>query len=288
MDTHISHKHWQCQARHNDRNEHLELCLSNDYWEFVCLLQGCLELYDKDYVRIATFMPEDSNLIFIPQETIVHYHFMQQNQCLRYLRVRFCSTWLHSLCDTPDACVKYSIEHGRRIALAAKVPVRISAGMRSHIQTLVAHREDAFYDRIQMEACLMHLMSYVLPLLRHQCFCNDFQSVKERHFDKIIRAEKIIRENIKEPCTLISLARSVGTNECTLKQGFKAIYGTTVYNYLNNLRMMRALELIEGSDLSIGDISEALGYKNHSNFTVAFKKHYGYTPKKAKNSLVEN
>lgn len=288
MDTHISHKHWQYWAHHSDKNEHLELCLPSDYWEFICLLQGSLELYDKDYRRIATFMPEDSNLIFIPKETIVHYHFMQRDARLHYLRVRFCSTWLHSLCDTPDACVKYSIERGQRTALAATTPVRISASMRSPVQELLSYQEDAFYDRIQMEASLMHLMSYVLPLLRQQCSCNDFQSIKERHFDKIIRAEKIVRENIKEPCTLISLARSVGTNECTLKQGFKAIYGTTVYNYLNNLRMVRALELIEGSDLSIGDISEALGYKNHSNFTVAFKKHYGYTPKKAKNSLIEN
>lgn len=33
-------------------------------------------------------------------------------------------------------------------------------------------------------------------------------------------------------------------------------------------------------DLSIGQIADEIGYKNHSNFTAAFKRTYGYSPKK--------
>ncbi len=50
--------------------------------------------------------------------------------------------------------------------------------------------------------------------------------------------------NISNPPSLIELARQVGINECTLKRGFRQIFGNTMFGYLHDYRMEQARQLL--------------------------------------------
>lgn len=78
--------------------------------------------------------------------------------------------------------------------------------------------------------------------------------------------------------SLHELAAMVGTNECTLKKGFKQEFGTTVFQYLFDFRMDLAVHYLLDTSLPIADIGVKLGYDYQSHFCTAFKRKHGVSP----------
>lgn len=99
------------------------------------------------------------------------------------------------------------------------------------------------------------------------------------HVEKqMYEAKKQILENIKNPHTLKTLARIIGTNEYELKRNFKQLFGITVFGYINDIRMQRAQKYLKNTQLTIAQIADKIGYKNPQHFSTAFKKSIGSTP----------
>jgi len=96
----------------------------------------------------------------------------------------------------------------------------------------------------------------------------------------IRKAKQILLNKMTDPPTISQLAKQSGINEFKLKNGFKDIYGNTIYGYLNEHRMQQAILLLEQRSHTINEVAYAIGYNKPSNFIAAFKKKYGVTPKK--------
>ncbi|MBT1697929.1 AraC family transcriptional regulator [Fulvivirgaceae bacterium PWU4] len=103
-------------------------------------------------------------------------------------------------------------------------------------------------------------------------------SLRQSDLEKLHQAREYIIQHLDNPGTLLELAHKVGINDFKLKQGFKQIYGTTVFGLVHEERMQKALTLLRETNMSILDISMLTGYKNASNFTAAFRKRFGYPP----------
>ena len=104
--------------------------------------------------------------------------------------------------------------------------------------------------------------------------------VDEENVRKIRKAKEIILNHMTEPPTLQDLASEIGLNLKKLKEGFKQIYGDTVYGYLLDHKMNEARSMLNTKQYNINEISLRLGYSTSSHFIAAFKKKYGTTPKK--------
>lgn len=96
--------------------------------------------------------------------------------------------------------------------------------------------------------------------------------------DRIHDARGILRQRIDNPPNLGELSRLVGLNECTLKQGFRQVFGTTVFGYLHDYRLEQAQELLMGGEMKISEVAEAIGFGDRSYFAAAFRKKFGYNP----------
>lgn len=59
---------------------------------------------------------------------------------------------------------------------------------------------------------------------------------------------------------------------------FRSVYGYSIYEYVLKLRMERAKDLLENSDIKILDIAERLGYTDNHYFSKAFKNYYDISP----------
>ncbi|MEK9603430.1 MAG: AraC family transcriptional regulator [Flavobacteriaceae bacterium] len=104
--------------------------------------------------------------------------------------------------------------------------------------------------------------------------------VDEENVRKIRKAKEIILGRMAEPPTLQSLSSEIGLNIKKLKEGFKQIYGDTVYGYLLEHKMNEARSMLNSKQYNINEISLKLGYSTSSHFIAAFKKKFGTTPKK--------
>lgn len=96
--------------------------------------------------------------------------------------------------------------------------------------------------------------------------------------DKIYQARDIICSEYLNPPSLQKVALRVGTNECTLKAGFKEAFRTTVFNYLFDYRMNIAIHYLLDTNKSIGEVAGLVGYEHQAHFCTAFKRKFNVTP----------
>lgn len=109
--------------------------------------------------------------------------------------------------------------------------------------------------------------------------------VDEQNVQKIREAKDIIIARMIEPPSLKELANEVGLTLKKLKEGFKQIYGDTVYSFLFDYKMEHARKLLESNQYNVNEVGLKVGYSTASHFIAAFKKKFGTTPKKYVNSI---
>jgi AraC-like DNA-binding protein len=96
--------------------------------------------------------------------------------------------------------------------------------------------------------------------------------------ERLLFARDYLISHMDMPPTLGELARTAGINEFKLKNGFKEIFGTTVFGYLSDYRLEQVkFELTEGKK-SATDVAFELGYSSLQHFSAAFKKKFGVAP----------
>ncbi|WP_239584499.1 AraC family transcriptional regulator [Aquibacillus albus] len=87
----------------------------------------------------------------------------------------------------------------------------------------------------------------------------------------------MLEENYMEDISLDFCADEVNLNPSILSKVFKEFSGWNFIDYLTNIRLTKAKDLLMETDTKIKDIAESIGYK-HSYFNRIFKKHEGITP----------
>jgi two-component system response regulator YesN len=97
-----------------------------------------------------------------------------------------------------------------------------------------------------------------------------------------------VNENFSYELTLASLAEMFHINETYLSGLFKQSVGVTFSDYVTRLRLSRAADLLQESELKLTDIATLVGYSSSSYFSTAFKKFYGKGPKEYREELRES
>ena len=110
-------------------------------------------------------------------------------------------------------------------------------------------------------------------------------AAKERPSEKALRdGERIktmlryIEEHLGGELTAAQIARSAAISESECLRCFRAMIGTTPIQYVRQLRVQRAAELLETSDERIADIGAACGFQEMGYFARTFRALKGQTP----------
>lgn len=75
------------------------------------------------------------------------------------------------------------------------------------------------------------------------------------------------------------VAAITGVGRRTLEKRFRAEVGKGIDEVIRDVRLKRAVELMDNSSLTISEISAKAGFSNPFYFSNVFKKHYGVSPK---------
>lgn len=103
--------------------------------------------------------------------------------------------------------------------------------------------------------------------------------LKTDDIERIHHAKDILLQNHNNPPSLLDLARQVGLNDCTLKRGFRQVFGKTAFGYLHDYRIEKARQLLQEGNLNVTETARSVGFANRSYFAAAFRKKYGVSPK---------
>ncbi|MEM9539001.1 MAG: AraC family transcriptional regulator [Cyanobacteria bacterium P01_E01_bin.42] len=97
--------------------------------------------------------------------------------------------------------------------------------------------------------------------------------------DRIVYARDILLSRIDNPPTLLELSRQVGLNDRKLKQGFRQVFGTTVFGYLRDHRLQQAQQLLLMPEATIAGVAQKVGYRSPEAFSNAFRRNFAINPK---------
>lgn len=110
---------------------------------------------------------------------------------------------------------------------------------------------------------------------------NEIRIGNLKRFQKIFI---FISENFQEDIRIAQLAEMVNVSESHLCRLFKQISGKTVGDYINGLRVEKAVELLKESDLNITEIAFLTGFSDANYFSRIFRKYKKITPSEMRKS----
>ena len=98
---------------------------------------------------------------------------------------------------------------------------------------------------------------------------------------------KLTNNYLSEFPSIEELAKLALMSETKLKKLFKQVFKMGLYEYYQKNRMHRARQMLISGKYKISEIGTMLGYSNLSNFSVAFRKEFGYLPSECKANPLE-
>lgn len=159
-------------------------------------------------------------------------------------------------------------------------PGRANSAMLVVLQQILQCPYHGWMKRLFLESKVLELMTL---LLAHEVEVQQGKQpvahLKPDDVDRLHQAKAILHQNLENPPSMMQLARLVGLNECTLKQGFRQIFNTTVFGYLRQYRMEQARLLLMQGRMNVGEVAKAVGYASQSRFAAVFRKTFGVNPK---------
>lgn len=128
----------------------------------------------------------------------------------------------------------------------------------------------------------IYIQSKVYDLV-YKCL-NEIESNDDKYLSKediyyLDKVKEFILQNLDKSFNLIQLSKIASTNENKLQKNFKIYFKQTIFDFILDCRMREAKELLKNSDYNINEISQKVGYKYQSNFSIAFTKKFGILPK---------
>ncbi len=105
------------------------------------------------------------------------------------------------------------------------------------------------------------------------------ENMPTKHSNKIVwLAKQYMEQYYAENITLDMLAEKFFFNKFYLERCFKQVLDCTPLQYLKQVRMERAKNLLISTDFSISEIAIQVGYSSASHFACIFQKYTGQTP----------
>lgn len=134
-------------------------------------------------------------------------------------------------------------------------------------------------------ALLLH--SRTLELL-HEALCQPLQTASNaatrptlqlREHLRMAKLKTLLDTHQDGGAPVATLARNMGLSPSALQRHFRQIYGTSIDDYRRTQRLERAHALLEQTGCSVLEVAHASGYTSAANFSTAFKRHFGISPK---------
>ncbi|MCS4224381.1 AraC family transcriptional regulator [Sphingobacterium sp. BIGb0165] len=122
----------------------------------------------------------------------------------------------------------------------------------------------------------------MLPLLLAKPFQLQISAAQS---DKMMAICTFILENLTNKLSITQLAQKFNLSERSLFRQFKEELQMTIFQFIKQHRLLKALHLLENKDLQIAQIVYAIGYDSVSNFSNLFKEYFGISPQHYRTNL---
>lgn len=174
------------------------------------------------------------------------------------------------------------------LAGAAELPARRVPVTHPTVLLAAHHLLECPYDGsfrgAYMRSKVTELICHVLAAMTDPAQVHAGERLSSVDIRKLEQAMHRVRADLQAPIRVDELACEVGLSRRRLQQGFRQLYGDTVCNVRDRLRMELALDLVVDSTMSMIEIAMETGYEHPASFTRAFKATFAASPVATRNA----
>ncbi|ABW31703.1 helix-turn-helix transcriptional regulator [Acaryochloris marina] len=154
---------------------------------------------------------------------------------------------------------------------------RITDSIQQQIQKIFHCPYTGLMQQLYLESKVLELLTLQLSTWQYnsrQTTNLDIDEIEQLHW-----AKETLVQQAQQPPSLTEFAQQVGLSEHRLNQGFRHLFGTTVFGYLKQYRLQQAQALLHNPNLSIAKVAATVGYRNPEAFSTAFRQQFAISPK---------
>lgn len=142
---------------------------------------------------------------------------------------------------------------------------------------LIVYQVERIFGRVIARQAQRNFFHEIRNITEPAGFADQQQS---QHTDEAIAQAQIwIQDNLSKPLRIADIAHQFGMTQRTFHRRFKNAVGSKPSDYLTQVRMTFACDLLKNTDLSILEIANYSGYGEATWFSSRFRQWSGNTPK---------
>ena len=96
--------------------------------------------------------------------------------------------------------------------------------------------------------------------------------------EKLHAARQVLMQELQSPPSLEGLAKRVGLNVKKLTGGFRVLFGTTVFAFLQEHRLEQAYQMLASGEITVSEAAYRVGY-SAAHFSTVFQRRFGFPPR---------
>lgn len=212
------------------------------------------------------YIARPGDWFFIPANVLHKYHNFPDKPMEKY--------WMH-----------FDINPSGDLLAPLQVKHRVNAANEPQVRALfeefgkLCHSND-LTDRLKVKAIILNLLAEYIRLAGRQT--NIFSDRRDEDMRNVL---SYINENFRRNLTTEELAAVCHLHPTHFIRAFKLKTAQTPHQYITDIRMEYARQLLDRSDRSIVEIAEDAGFYDPAHFSRAFKRHFAMTPTQYRNAL---
>lgn len=135
-----------------------------------------------------------------------------------------------------------------------------------------ATRQEPYFQQL-LAGIVNHLLGLMFMTVHSRLLNHDDEMMKSMD-----RAKAFMQESVESDIKMPDIAFRLNMSYTKFRRLFKQYTGLSPAQYLINLRIHRAKEMLRGTNISIKEISITLHFENQEYFATLFKKKTGLSP----------
>ncbi|MGM0295829.1 AraC family transcriptional regulator [Enterococcus sp. AZ034] len=242
------------------------------------------EMHHHDFLEISIVLEGESNYYFeeAPATKIKAGSIMLFNPGVNHCEFQESGTCSHQL---HIGLKNISLEGFKRNFFPNKQPL-LDLGKYHHQvldkawQLVRESNEEQDEFQLMQKALIIEMLVYILRGLNDKRLnVVPYLTESQRRHQQIVNYTIYFLENhYKEEITLEKLAQDQFLSPTYLSKVFKEATGVSPINYLIEIRLKRARDMLTNEKLTIKEVASAVGYQDAYHFSKSFKKLFGVSP----------